>query len=531
MSPGRQGIALLVALLAATTASALQDVVCRVSYVSAGALYVDAGVDRNLRPGDVGEVRRDGERIAGVEVVSVSRSSARLRTLDGAAPLPGDTVHLRARVPAGPEPEPDPEPKADNGDFVPLLEKQKQQIKVGPKGNIFHGRVSLDQRFQGDSNGNLGYWMTLLGSSGSLDRIAGGPWALRWFAKASVREGDAFENSPLQGARLDVYEFFASRPLQGGNGFLRLGRLLPRGLAAAGYVDGAQAETLVGGRARVGGVLGFKPARDDLSPSFDQPSALAYATLESGTRGTSYYSGTFGALASWFTGDLDRAALLLDQFFQGGHDFRADLSAEIDFDVGASMVRSGTRLTRFNLDLAWDAAKPVTLRAGTDHYQRLDNRATRDALGIQLPAFDRGFWRYFGGATVRVHPRVRLDGELIFLDDPDDGLTTNWRAGVFWTDPFGVAGGSLSFNAYSVETGVGDSVGGVLNATFPLSGGRWLIAPSLGLRSLEQVDVTDVHLRAEYRASAQWSFRGSLSYFFGDSVDSALLDFGLVYRW
>jgi len=521
--------------------AAAEDIYCRVAYVAKDAVYVDAGAARGLRPGDLGVIRRNGQEIAAVEVITTSKSQARLRILRRTKePIPGDRAIFARRdgettsTPA-PEKKTAQKKKNETEEFVPLLERQKQAATATAERNIFHGRLTAAALAHLDNeSGNFDYTTFLLGSSGMLDRIGGTPWALRWSGNLSYRGGSAFDNSELKGARLDLYEFaFLRRVAQDAS--VRIGRFLPRTLATAGYFDGVDAEFGTR-RFRLGGALGFKPTRDDLSPSADEPTALAYVTFSSGTPGATHYSGTVGLLVSLFKGDLDRTALLFDQFFRSGK-FHARASGEIDFDVNSSMVTTGTRLTRLNSYAAWGVLEALTLRIGADRWERLDTGAERAILGIFDPTlFDDGFWRTFVAFDLTLAARWRIDAEVALISTDGAGSTTHWRAALNYLDPFGIQGGTLTLTIYNMEGFDGTGVGGQLSAFLPLSGARWMIHPSLGLRAFDaanggSLDLTDFRLRVEYTASNRWSFRGGVTYLVGESVDSFLFEIGLTYRW
>jgi len=287
----------------------------RVTYGTADGFYVDAGADVGLQEGDLAVVTRDGSEIARAEVVAVSSGSARLRLVGGDAGVePGDLVTFRLRVPAGEESGEAAESGAetprraeDTGEFVPLLERRLPPPEARTLKNVFHGRVSLREFYQIDNEDGRGFSRTVLGLSGSVDRLQASPWALRWNGNVSLRTGDAFTGSSLENLRVDMYELALARPLPGG-GLLQFGRFLPRGVRALGYLDGGQAEWSLSEGLRLGTAAGFVPTLDDLTPSLDMPTAVAYATAESGKRGQGYWSGTFGVLGAAFDGEFDRLA-------------------------------------------------------------------------------------------------------------------------------------------------------------------------------------------------------------------------------
>jgi len=536
------GSLLAVLLLAATTRAEGRGLDCVVTYVAADGVYVDAGSAQGVAAGLTGTLYRGAKELGRVEVVAASRSSARVRLVDRPAELPraGDRVRLEipdaatAEKPPADESTPDEgrdaaRPGATNDDtFEPMLEKFARLAETSGPRNIFHGSARIRELLHRDAEHDLDYSTALFGTSGSLERIGGTPWALRWFGNLSYRSGSAFDDSDLKGERLDVYELSFARKLDGG-GLLKLLRFLPTQLPAAGYLDGLQWEQPSGDTWRLGVLAGLKPDRLDLAPSTKEPTAAAYATWDSGRQ-----SGTVGLLGSLFEGELDRTALLIDHSLLPTPGVTLLTSAEVDFDVGAGVARSGTRLTRFDFSGRAQVTAPLALRAGVHHYERLDNRAERDAIGSVDPAlFDTGYWRYSVGGDWYVVPTFSLDGEVAVIRPSEQDSGLHWRAGATYLDAFGVRGASLGVSVYNLANG-GSGYGGQLRGSLPL--GNWYVLAYAGFRTIDETggdtfDVTDVSARVEYRWSRHWTAFAAVTLLGGDGLDSTLLELGLDYRW
>jgi len=538
------GLILAILLGVATLAAAQADLTARVTYVADGGVYIDAGSDQGLRPGAAGTVLHEGTEIARVEVAFVSQRSARLQVVartGDAVPVVGDLVQFAAPAlaepPTAPEEEtkpPTPAPKNDT-EFVPLLERQKAFAGAKPVRNVCHGWVSLDQVVQVGS-GDLDYFRTLLSTAGGVDRLMGKMWAFRWSGSLGIRGGDAFSNSTLEGAELDVYELAAVRPFEGG-GQLMLGRFVTPALSAVGYMDGATAEREVAPGVRVGGLLGFKPDRQDLSVSSNEPTALAYGTMTSGTRADRYYSGTLGILASMWKGDFDRCALLGDQHLGFDSKLFLDLAFQVDFDVGAGAVNTGTHLTQLDFVATGRLSDAISLRGGVDHYETLDTAAVRDSLLLidPTPILDSGNWRYWGGFSARVRRDLRLDGEVSMIDSDATGETWHWYATLTWLQPFALSQASAWLTVYNLDGQSIDGLGGQLGAYLPVQQGRLSLQPFLQFRAFESsgsdFTVTDVRLYGQYRFVEHWTLRGGVAYTFGDDADHTILEIQVTYRW
>jgi hypothetical protein len=519
---------ILLALAAAAQATELD---CQVTYLAADDVYVDAGAAQGLAEGALGVVRHKGVEVARVEVVSTSRTSARLRVIGakGAGrPEVGDSVHFEVPDRTAPETEPPPATKETGQPFVPLLERQKSLAKAPSRRNVVHGWVSLTQLFRTQSS--YDYWTTRLSSAGGVDRLGGTPWAVRWSGALSARGGDA-----LEGTRLDVFELLATR--RGEAGTLTLGRFVPRALSNVGYVDGALGERVLGGGWTVGGILGLKPMRDDLTPSLDEPVGVIYGTFTSGKPRERYYSGTLGVLGSLYEGDPDRLALLADQQLSFGSRFDIHASFEVDFDVGGAAVRRGTRLTYADLNANATLSEALTLRAGFDHYEKLDTQAERTALGYTDAAlYDGGTWRYWVGSSHRLPASLRLATEFAILDAPQTDQALHWRVALTRSGLPSLPQASATLTVYNLEGELLTGLGGRLDAYLPFGDGRLTLQPAIGFRAFDSVvsgsfDVTDLGLRAEYRLDRKWGLSAGVAYTFGEAADLLAVDLGLRYRW
>jgi len=318
---------------------------------------------------------------------------------------------------------------------------------------------------------------------------------------------------------------------------LELGRFVPRALSAAGYFDGAYVDVPVGNRLRLGGAAGFRPTREDLTPSADEPTGLAFASFTSSEADDARvrYTGTLGVLGSAYDGHVDRLAVLTEQFLDAG-DLRASATAEIDFDVGGQAFRNGTRLTRLDAYASWTINDPITVRAGVDHYERLDTRAERHTIGfVDAALYRNDFWRYWGGARLSITNRFHFDVELGAIEGGRGYDTTNWRTSLTHFDAFGISGSSASLTVYNLEGLEGDGVGGLLTGHFPLAGSMLFLRPGLGFRSFqlsrEDFEVTDAHLHVDHFLSEKWELHAGVTYLTGASLDTVLIEIGAAFRW
>jgi len=336
---------------------------------------------------------------------------------------------------------------------------------------------------------------------------------------------------------MDLRQLSVFRKYERGS-YVRAGRFLPLELPSVGYLDGGQADVAINDHLRFGGMLGLKPDRYDLDFSADEPTGVAYASVQAGEVRKLYYSGTLGMLGSLYRGEADRVAMLLDQRAALSRHLHLYSSTELDMDAGGAEVREGLTLTRWNLHAHAPINQVLSFRAGAAHYQLPDTAAERAARSIPSPElFDRGYWRYTLGSSQQAPWNLTFDEEVSFLEGVDYDLTPLWRLGVSRRGIFSLRDSRISLMVYNLESRTVRGYGSRLYAYFALLQSRLSFQPSLGFRvfdedlSGEKLDLTDASLLANWLISQRWSAHAHASHTFGTSVQATFLDLGLTYRW
>jgi hypothetical protein len=522
-------------------------VTARITNELSNGFYVDKGTDQELRQGMSGSLRFDDGRIIEFEVIEATRKLAMLRLSgesDKQEKLVGRTVELTFEQDTKGQQNQDEKSSVSSPatvkdeKFVPLLAPAQWTLGIPDTRNIFHGQMRARQSLQIDSENQRDYSVAHFSSSGSLDKIEGSDWSFVWSGDIAYRDGDAYRYNPdYQQPRLDLYYGSFQHPF-GDNGFLRLGRFVPRELPGIGYVDGVQGQIKSGEHLSLGTVAGFKPDRYNLDPSVDEPLMVGYATYEAGKLPGPYYSGTVGILGSLYEGRADRLALFFDQRAGLGPLFTLYSTAEVDFDVGSAEFQTGTNLTRLDLYAVSRLSSDLTFRAGLDHWQRPDNRAERDLLRYDDERyFGDGYWRYWVGSDQGLFWNLRLSEEIAFINSDIYDYDARWQVGLTRTGLFDWQDASVTATVYNVAVNGIDGYGGRLSAFLPLLRHKLIIQPAAGFRDVEvepqsrdfKLTYLSTHLTG--RLSHNWSLFGGWTYSYGDRVDSTLFDFGLRYRW
>lgn len=518
---------------------------CRFLYEIAGGLYVDAGAAQGLSQGLTGWLRHEGRNVARIEVDNASSDFSFLRIVADRVddfPKAGSDVtlafdeSLRQRIEETRERSPTLKDPSGGDPLTPLLAPfNNTEFADTQTRNAFHGRVTFRTVAQTGSDGDLDAVLTRIGSSGSVDRVNGSPWAFEYAFDLSYRDGDAYDLlDDYQKPRFDVTRLSLFRRFDD-ESFVRYGRFLPRALPSIGYVDGFAGEKIVNDRFRVGVVTGLKPSRDELHPTFEEPVLVPYVTMESGAYDDITYSGTAGLLGSLYDGDADRLAFLFDQYASFGK-WKILSSSEVDFDVGAG-DRDGVRLTRWDLSSTYSVSDGFDLRAGFDRFEVVDNDAQRDLVDDFIinedDFFDDGFTRVWVGGVHVLSEKWTMSEEISFTDTEDDDAIRGYLRFTRKLDR-----GSWTLTLSNIAGEHLEGVAGRISGYFPVSGSLSL-HPSVGAQfsrfdTNDETDdqyYVDAGIHGYWHISKAWSFTGGVRASTTDEEQRYSLDLGITMRW
>jgi len=220
-------------------------------------------------------------------------------------------------------------------------------------------------------------------------------------------------------------------------------------------------------------------------------------------------------------------------------------SSELGFDIGGAETREGTQLTRWDLVATYPLFKSTLLRAGIDRYEKPDTAAERDVVPALVledeEFFERGYWRYYVGATHELPWKLRLSEEVSTMDAEEEDWSIRWNVSLTRTAlPLLPPSSSLTLTVYNLLGEDLEGYGGRLTSHIPLPGNKVFLQPAATFRFLEsdlfgtdEFYFTDVSLHAYWTINKHWSVRGGASYAFSDDDDlqRILVDVGVTFRW
>lgn len=532
-------VALATAALAAAQEAATRTVEVAIVYAAAGGYYLDGGTERSLRPGLEGVVRGDGGVIGTVRIRSASRTSAFVtvvRRTGPRAPRVGDAVAF-----AVPTTDPPGEPVESDAPFTPLL-APAPSTAIAETRNVFHGDLRVGIAWTNDRESGRDYLYPQLASSGSGERIGGGPWSLEWDVVLNTRLGDGYDDRDdyrdvrLRVDQLVVRRHFADDSVAG------VGRIQPLALPGIGLFDGVYGEWNASDSVRVGGIGGLRPDPEDLGLSGDAPGVAGWCAIDLGSPDAVRFFTAFGALATWFDGSPDRHAAFVDARLVSAAGWRLDITSEIDLYRGDD-DESGLALTRFGgrFDVPLGAVFGVWF--DVQHFQLPDTLAARSTFDLDESlytygeVFNNGYRRTSVGLRQNVGRGWYFEEEatIVVAEDIDDELQV--RLTVRKNAPFGwrgTAADATAFNVVGVDLdGFGGRIGfgGMVAETLYARVGYAFTRVESTLPGHDPLTNHFPSIDFDWRVSIPWSIHFRLGTAFGDGARSTTVDAGVTWRF
>lgn len=388
---GRQAVFGLLALLVVRPVAAQEarpaaspaaaETWARVTYLSGGTVYLDAGTRAGLAEGSRGVVVRRGATVAELAVTAVSSTRAASSVVAGGdAVVVGDSVRFTVSVaPASATSTRTPGGAPANGQGArrtapPLRGRVGLRYLAMDQGAAVPGlaRPALDLRLDGQHLGGSPLGVSL-DVRASRTRLTNTPAASR--------------TAPEPGRTL-VYQAAVLLEGTGAPARLTMGRQYSTSLPAVGLFDGAAVD-VSGRHLAAGAFAGNQPDAATFGLSSEIREYGAYVKVHSAPGTTGIWSLTTGAVGSYVAGEVNREVLYLQGMYVSRR-LSVFTTQEIDYNRGWKT----------------DAGEPTTSVTATYAYARL---ALTDALALNGGADSRRNVRLYRDY---VNPEIEFDDAL-----------------------------------------------------------------------------------------------------------------------
>jgi hypothetical protein len=364
-------------------AAAAGELRTSVKYVAQAVVFLDAGRAQGVEPGAGGEIRRQGQVVARIEVVFIAENSASAKILEVLGEIrPGDEVVLTVTGAQPPEPaavEPATEPAAP-ATAPPPLPTRREPI------NRLTGSVGLEYYVQDDlSEYNGDFRQPSVSLRARMENIRGSRHSLQ----VRLRARRIFRNSAAVADRSDwesrIYEAALVFDPPEGRYHYRLGRMSVARVPGAGYLDGLMVNYWPQEGLAVGAFAGAEPDLRRAYPVDGSRKAGLFAAVEGGATSGRHYDASLALAGEYRRGEINRE--FLSQQMDLSLHRHASVYESMELQLNRGWRRSAGddpwQLSALHLGVRFAPLAGLTTTVGYDRYEPtrdLDNRDIADAL-------------------------------------------------------------------------------------------------------------------------------------------------------
>lgn len=449
--------ALLVSGAIAPAAAATRPIA--VSYVSSGAVYLDAGRAEGLVPGARLRLVRGGETVAEIEVDFVAEHSASCKVATSNRPIwSGDKAVLLSSPAAEGEAAAAPAPAAGEPEVAaPRIPYEPPARTATIPWARSYGSIALGYRTfsvtDGPSSTETAGRLSL-----RLREIAGKPLELRVRMRGRRTDREGYGRSVSTSQKSDrLYELsLAYDPPDGRFSFL-IGRLGSGPYLGLGYLDGALGQVRIGRRFFVGAFGGTRPDLEDLgfgSAGTKYGAFVRFAT-ERDTR-PAYADFVLGGVSELARGgDVSRDFVTLEGRFGSGNRWWLFARGELDLNRDWRREIAGKSSELSNAALSGSVRLAQSWRASISYDQRR-SYLTWETRPLPEEIFTRYFregarvaieWQSGGWTASLAAGQERADE----IDEPTDSATLSLLKTSVFGSPLMLGGDASFYSGGSAE--------------------------------------------------------------------------------
>lgn len=414
---------LMVMALYAARSTFAGDGTYKITYISAEHVYIDGGSEDGLNAGDTLRANGTGPDTVLVELLYTAGHSSSGRKISGNSRLSeGDRLVVHARTQAGPDLE---SASAVSANSINELAADPIEITdfpdEPPASTLIKGTLSFGLYHWSDhSPANLDFTQTSTRLNMKVHHLwdehvtliirSRGRYDARDRAYSSVGRSE-WEN------RLWELSLVYDNDAKGL--YIAAGRILPKRMAAAGYLDGAVVEYEIGRSLHIGLMAGSEPdwMYRTSGPSLNR--AGGYMTLLAGAQKSFYFEQTLAVIGEMHSDRISRSYMVSSGRLSYSSRWGINHTTEIDINTGWRKDRTGESVAVSRAYVYGYYRLNRALRLGLS-YDNLKRYWTYEYMSVADSLFDdrsRQGWR----ARAEVSPGVHwyLSGSFGLRNHPD----------------------------------------------------------------------------------------------------------------
>lgn len=321
-----------------------------IKYKSSGHVYIDGGTADGLKSGDSLQVIRDNVLIANLEISYTAEHSSSCRVVGQSADIQaGDPVSATIR-------------KSESMDAAETVEAPREEPVESKPVNIprsdvkerqprLNGRISVGYFFWNDrKTADLDFSQPGLGIKLNVGDVWGSGFSLNVRTRTRYNQrSKRYSNSVAQKElRNRIYEFSFDR--EDDRGFdIRFGRIIPRGISGAGYIDGALVNKRLSEVFKMGIFGGVQPEWQFGDPQTSLQKYGLYVSGGGNRQGGLRLESTLALVGEYHLFDVSREFIHFRNLLNNGSGLEIYQSADIDINRSWRHRKTGTTVALTNL--------------------------------------------------------------------------------------------------------------------------------------------------------------------------------------
>jgi len=387
-----QSIIILLATLCLVTGSASARTAFKVTHVSVDHVYLDGGTADSLQVGDRLQLKRSGSIVTELEVVFAARHSASCKIISGSQTVQtNDLFEISQRVSPEIPTEPSVDTVATDTIEKPVVKRPETYESPAPPSRV-RGSVSLlYSNWLDNSDANLDFSQTTARLNIRAKRL----WQRDISLVVRTRGRYDVRQRGLSGAATEtewknrLWEASLTWRSENGDFMVAAGRLLPRRISTAGYLDGGHAEARISGPWRLGAFGGIEPNwayNDNLDRESSLKRAGGYVAYSPEPFGAQRIDQSVGYVAEYIAGMYSRTFISAVGSIRNGS-WGISHTAELDVNTGWRKEKNGNSLSLSNLYVYSYYRFSRAVRASLS-YDNRQNYWTYDSRSVADSIFD-----------------------------------------------------------------------------------------------------------------------------------------------
>jgi hypothetical protein len=379
-------IIILLSLLLMTARVVAEELPAKVKYVAKSNIYIDVGRNNGAQVGDIGNVFREGDTIAQLEIVFVADKSSSCKVLEqNAQIIAGDSLVMNiSQTPIINVPTIKRSPKKvpKTRTISELVDRSRKE-----KTNRLSGQIGAQYFTQNDQKEiDYDFSQPSFFVRAEIENIMGShhSFSVRMRGRKNIRDRQLSDDSKTKWNNR-IYQVALNYDNPKTDYSYRLGRIVPNGAGGLGYIDGLTFDYRLNEKTSVGAFGGTEPERETSNISGDVTKYGSYISFRNGSYSKKMVRSLLAFSGVYQKGEIDREFLYTQNSFSAGSVWSFFQSGELNVNRGWRKNNSNEtlQLSAIQLSIRYRPIRSTTFTLAFNNRKNVRtyyNRSVADSL-------------------------------------------------------------------------------------------------------------------------------------------------------